>query len=121
MNAKAETSGSMDSLKWVLVVLIVAAGVAGNAYFSNLALILRVLGLLALTAVGLFIAVQTEKGAALWQMVKEARIEIRKVVWPTRTEATQTTLVVVAIVLVAALILWALDSILGWIVAQFIG
>jgi preprotein translocase subunit SecE len=121
MNAKAETSGGMDSLKWVVVVLLVAAGVAGNSYFADFALFYRFFGLLVLAAVALLVAVQTEKGAALWQLTKEARIEIRKVVWPTRTEATQTTLVVVAIVLIAALILWAMDSVLGWIVSQFIG
>ena len=121
MNAKAETSGSMDSLKWAIVVLLIVAGVGGNVYFADITLLYRVLALVALTAISLFIAVQTEQGAAFWQLAKDARTEIRKVVWPTRTEATQTTLVVVAIVLIAALILWALDSILGWIVSQFIG
>ena len=111
----------MDSLKWIVVVLLIAAGIGGNSYFSDMALLYRVLGLVVLTAISLFIAVQTERGAEFWQLAKDARTEIRKVVWPTRTEATQTTLVVVAIVLIAALILWALDSILGWIVAQFIG
>jgi preprotein translocase subunit SecE len=121
MNAKAESAGNMDSLKWILVVLLIAAGVAGNSYFSDIALPYRVLALMVMTVVSLFVAVQTERGAEFWQLAKDARTEIRKVVWPTRTEATQTTLVVVAIVLIAALILWALDSILGWIVSQFIG
>lgn len=121
MNAKAETSGSMDSLKWVVVVLLVAAAVGGNMYFSDLAVAYRVIGVIVVTVVALLVAVQTEQGGAFWQLAKDARTEIRKVVWPTRTEATQTTLVVVAIVLIAALILWALDSILGWIVSQFIG
>jgi len=54
-------------------------------------------------------------------LLKEARIEIRKVVWPTRPETIQTTLIVVAVVLVMALILWGLDTFLGWIISQFIG
>ncbi|MBP5143215.1 preprotein translocase subunit SecE, partial [Pseudomonas chlororaphis] len=53
--------------------------------------------------------------------VKEARTEIRKVVWPTRQETTQTTLIVVAVVLVMALLLWGLDSLLGWLVSLIVG
>jgi preprotein translocase subunit SecE len=121
MNAKAETSSSFDSVKWIIVVLLVVAAIGGNMYFADLALFYRVIGVTALAVIALFVAVQTEQGGAFWQLVKEARTEIRKVVWPTRTEATQTTLVVVAIVLIAALILWAMDSVLGWIVSQFIG
>ncbi|WP_438504165.1 preprotein translocase subunit SecE [Acinetobacter towneri] len=53
--------------------------------------------------------------------MKEARVEIRKVVWPTRQETMQTTLIVVAVVLVMALLLWGLDSLLGWLVSLIVG
>ena len=42
-------------------------------------------------------------------------------VWPTRQETTQTTLVVVVVVVVMALILWGLDTFLGWIASMLIG
>ncbi|MEX5381397.1 preprotein translocase subunit SecE, partial [Acinetobacter towneri] len=54
-------------------------------------------------------------------LLKEARVEIRKVVWPTRQETMQTTLIVVAVVLVMALLLWGLDSLLGWLVSLIVG
>jgi preprotein translocase subunit SecE len=54
-------------------------------------------------------------------LLKEARIEVRKVVWPTHQETTQTSLLVLALVLIAALILWGLDSVLGLIVSSIIG
>jgi preprotein translocase subunit SecE len=54
-------------------------------------------------------------------LAKEARVEIRKVVWPTRQETTQTTLIVVAVVLVMSLLLWGVDSLLGWIVSLIVG
>jgi preprotein translocase subunit SecE len=54
-------------------------------------------------------------------LLKEARGEIRKVVWPTRQETTQTTLIVVVVVLVMALLLWGLDSLLGWLVSMVVG
>ncbi len=66
-------------------------------------------------------ALQTAKGKSFLVLAKEARTEIRKVVWPTRQETTQTTLIVVAVVLVMALLLWGLDSLLGWAVSLIVG
>ena len=76
---------------------------------------------LATAAVAILLALQTERGRAIWSLLKEARTEVRRVVWPTNQETTQTTLVVIAIVFVFALILWGLDSLLGWIVSSIIG
>lgn len=121
MNSKTETSGRLDSLKWLAVVVLVVLGVAGNAYYASHGLFYRVLGLLVLASIASAIALQTEKGQAFWKLVKESRVEIRKVVWPTRQETTQTTLIVVAFVVVTALILWGLDTLLGWLASQIIG
>lgn len=121
MNSKTETSGRLDSLKWLVVAALVVLGVAGNAYYLSHGLFYRVLGLLVLAAIASAIALQTAKGQAFWKLVKESRVEIRKVVWPTRQETTQTTLIVVAFVVVTALILWGLDTLLGWLASQIIG
>ena len=76
---------------------------------------------MAIAAVAALIALQTAKGAAFWALVKGSRNEIRKVVWPTRQETVQTTMIVVAFVLLVALILWGLDTFLGWLVSMAIG
>ncbi len=76
---------------------------------------------LAVSAVAAMIALQTTKGVAFWSLVKGSRTEIRKVVWPTRQETVQTTLIVLAFVVVVALMLWGLDSLLGWLVSMVIG
>jgi preprotein translocase subunit SecE len=122
MNAKAESqSGGLDSLKWAVVVLLLAAGIGGNVYYANESLLYRVLALVAISLVGALIAIQTAKGRAFWTLAKEARTEIRKVVWPTRQESTQTTLIVLAFVLLMSIILWGLDTLLGWLVSLVIG
>jgi preprotein translocase subunit SecE len=122
MNAKAEAKETrFDVLKWVVVVALVAVGVVGNQYFSAEPILYRVLALLALAAVSAVVALQTAKGQAFFVLAKEARAEIRKVVWPTRQETTQTTLIVVAVVLVMALLLWGLDTLLGWLVSLIVG
>jgi len=122
MSTKAELHDNrFDMAKWVVVAVIVAAGVYGNHHFSAEPVLYRAVALVILGLVAGFVALQTEKGKAFWVLLKEARIEIRKVVWPTRPETTQTTLIVLAVVLVMALILWGLDTLLGWIISQFIG
>ncbi|KZZ60924.1 preprotein translocase subunit SecE, partial [Oleiphilus sp. HI0123] len=114
MNAKVEKEGSaLDTLKWLLVLCLVSAGVVGNYYFEAESLLYRVLALLVLAFVAGWVAVQTTKGQAFAKLVSEARLEIRKVVWPTKQELTQTTMIVVVFVLVVALILWGVDSLIG--------
>ena len=122
MNVKAEAKDSrFDLVKWLVVAALVAVGVVGNQYFSAEPVLYRVLGLVVLGAVAAFVAFQTARGQAFAVLLKEARVEIRKVVWPTRQETTQTTLIVVAVVLVMALLLWGLDSLLGWLVSLIVG
>jgi preprotein translocase subunit SecE len=95
----------------------VAVAVVGNSYFADESLLYRVLGILVLAAGAGMLALQTAKGAAFWALVKGSRTEIRKVVWPTRQETVQTTMIVVGFVLLVAVILWGLDSLLGWLVS----
>ena len=79
------------------------------------------LALLVGAGLAAFIAVQTERGRSVWGLLKDARTEVRRVVWPSNQETTQTTLVVLVLVLVFALILWGLDSFLSWVVSSVIG
>ncbi|MEX5322183.1 preprotein translocase subunit SecE [Pseudomonas shirazica] len=122
MTPRTEAQESrFDLFKWLAVVALVVVGVVGNQYYSASPILYRVLALLVLAAVAGFVALQTAKGKSFFALAKEARTEIRKVVWPTRQETTQTTLIVVAVVLVMALLLWGLDSLLGWAVSLIVG
>ena len=122
MNVKAEAKDTrFDLMKWLVVTVLVVAGVVGNQFFSTEPVLYRVIALLVLAAVAGYVALQTVKGAAFFTLLKEARTEIRKVVWPTRQETTQTTMIVVVVVLVMALLLWGLDSLLGWLVSMIVG
>ena len=111
----------LDRLKWLAVALMVGAGVVGNWYFGEHSLLNRVLALVALAVVAGFVILQTDRGRAMWDLAREARTEIRRVVWPTRQETTQTTFMVVLLVLLFALVLWGLDSLLSWLVSSVIG
>lgn len=117
----AAAASPLDWLKWLVVVALVSAGVIGNWYYQDQSLLYRVLALVVLAGLAAFVAVQTEKGRAAWQLMKDARNEIRRVVWPKRPETVQTTGIVVVLVVVFGLILWLLDTLLGWIVSSVIG
>jgi preprotein translocase subunit SecE len=122
MSEKAVTTGSnLDAVKWVVVGLLVVAGVYGNSYFAAESLLLRVVGLLVLAGIAGYIAGQTGKGKAFIKLGHEARTEIRKVVWPSRQETTHTTMIVVVVVVIVAFLLWGLDSLISWIISLLIG
>ena len=105
----------------MLVIGILGAGIFGNWYYQDYSVLYRVIAMIVLGGSALFLAVQTEKGGNAWTLMKEARSEIRRVVWPTRDETLQTTMIVLVLVLIFALILWALDSGLSLIVRSIIG
>lgn len=106
--------------KWIFIILLVAVGVWGNVHFSQVMLLYRVLALVGLGVIAVFVAKYTQKGALFWDMLKEAKAEVRRVIWPTRQETMQTTLIVVVVVLLMGLVLWGIDSLLGWLVQSFI-
>lgn len=103
-----------DALLWGMVVFLTIVGIALNYHFTEVATPLKLAGWIVLVCVIAALAFNTAKGQALLIFAKEARIEMRKVVWPTRQETVQTTLVVVGMVVVMALLLWGVDSILLW-------
>ena len=122
MSATPTTQNSrFDTVKWVIVLALVIIGVVGNSVYSDQSLLYRTLALVALAGVALFVVLQTAKGRGYAVSFKEARKEIRKVVWPNRQETTQTTLIVGVVVLIMALVLWGLDSFLSWTVSSLIG
>jgi len=122
MSASASMeSPKLDVLKWGVVLALVGAGIAGNAYFADESLLYRLLALLVLAVVAGFVALQTVKGRSFWLLLQEARVEIRKVVWPTKSETQKTTLIVMAVVVLVGLLLWALDSLLSLAVSGIIG
>jgi len=111
----------LDGAKWSLITMLVGGAIYGNYYFSAEPLLYRVLVLLVVALVSAGIAMQTAKGTDFWSLAKGAKVEAGRVVWPTRQERNQTTLVVVAFVLVMAMLLWGLDAFFGWLAAMIIG
>ena len=117
---KTDSAGA-DRLRWLAAVTLIVAVIGGNWYFQSESLLVRVAALLAILGLSIFIIWGSRKGQEIVSLLRESRSEVRRVVWPTNQETNQTTLIVLVIVLIFSLILWGLDSLLGWIISSIIG
>ena len=115
---KGEKSKGTNTLLWIFAVALIIVAAVGNTYFAaQLSLVVRVLALVALGAGAVAAAALTNQGQKTIHFIKESRTELRKIIWPTRPEATQTTLIVIAMCVVVSLVLWGIDSIIVRLVA----
>ena len=114
MKASAENQknvATFEWLKWLGVIILVVIAVVGNYIYKDTDLLYRVLAVVAILAGALLLASITNKGKNAINFAKEARMEIRKVVWPTRKETVQTSLIVIAATVFMTLVVWGVDSI----------
>jgi preprotein translocase subunit SecE len=115
-------SGVLDIIKLLLSAAALIGGLYAYYYYEpQIAQALRVLMVLAGTAAGIGIAMTSTQGQRLWHFVQGSRVEIRKVVWPTRQETTQTAIAVFVFTLIMSLFFWALDSGLLWLTRTLVG
>jgi preprotein translocase subunit SecE len=124
MESQTEVTQSprYDSLLLAAAVLLLVGALASFYYFaSEVNALVRVLGLLVATGVSLALAYRTDLGRSVWGYIVGARTELRKVVWPSRQETLQATLMIAVVVLITALLLWGLDSLLLWGVKTLTG
>ena len=114
VDIKAQDAGTADKLKLAAAIVIVMGGVAAYYVLANQAVWIRwlpVVGSLLLAAV---VVAFSRYGSEFRRFLDLARIELRKIVWPTRQETLQTTLVVFGFVIVAGIFFWVLDLVLAW-------
>jgi preprotein translocase subunit SecE len=122
MGVKQEQAQSVtDKLLWVLGVAMIVAGMVANYWFRDVDVALRVAAGIAIVGASCLVMAQTLKGRVFLNFVKEARHELRKVVWPSRQEATKNTILVAIIVVFMSCLLWGVDSLFSWLIAWFVG
>lgn len=111
MDQKVSAS-PFDTIKLLFALALVIAGSIGFHIYKTESLLFSVLGLVAVVVLALFISMTTLKGKQAWGFVRDARIEVKKVVWPSKQETMQTTLVVFVMVFIVGIILWLMDTLL---------
>jgi len=120
-SAQTEKSSFIDTVKLLLSAAALFSGLFSYYYYLQVSLPLRVLMVLGGLLVGTAIAMTSFQGKQLFSFIQSSRIEIRKVVWPTRMETSQTTSAVFVFTLVMGIFFWGLDSFLLWLTRTLVG
>jgi len=122
MTASAESGlSNFDTAKLIIAIALLLIGVVGYHYLLDISSLYRILGVIGASLVAIGIMVTTALGRTFLAFLKESRVEVRKVVWPTRQETTQATLIVLALVFLVGIVLWLLDMFLFWGVSLVTG
>ena len=117
-----EKASPRDNLLLVVSLAILGAGIAGFFYYADEVMTLfRAVGLVVAVVIASVVILQTQRGRNMFGFVREADEQRRKVVWPTRQETFQTTLIVIVITIITAILLFIMDSVFGWLIRRLIG
>ncbi len=104
----------LDVIRLVMAVAFIAAGIFGFYHFEEQSQLYRALALVGVVMISAALVFTTDPGRSAWSFMKASRVEVRKVIWPSRTETTQTTIIVFVMVFIVGLFLWLLDMFLFW-------
>ena len=123
MNEQAAKSGVgfVDAFKLVLAGAALVGGVVAYYWFGEQPQVVRVLMVLGGLIAGLVVLYWSQPGRELWTYVQSSRVELRKMVWPTRQETWRTTLVVFLFVMALGVFFWLVDMGLAWGARQVTG
>ena len=122
METKVEEQATfVDTVKLALAVLILLAGLVSYYYFATSSVLLRAFGVVLAVAAALGVLYTSFQGQLLWKFIQGSRVELRKVVWPTREETIQTTLVVLVFALIGGVFFWLLDLVLLYVTSKITG
>jgi preprotein translocase subunit SecE len=116
-NSKVETvSSKADRIKLGLAVLVIVAGIVGYSMLEGQAPLARVGVFIVSVIVAAIIAWFSEPGRRSISFARDSSNEVKRVVWPTRKEATQMTGIVFVFVAIMGILLWAVDKLLQWVI-----
>jgi preprotein translocase subunit SecE len=117
---KVQAPDTSDKAKLTVACLLVAAGIVAF-YALDVSVWLRWGAVAAGLVLGSVVVALSRYGTALKQFWADSRVELRKIVWPTRNETGMTTLVVFVFVIASGVFFWLLDLVLAWATRAFTG
>ncbi len=122
MDTKVDAGdAAFDTLKLLVAGAILLGGIFGYYYYADVSVLIRAIGVLLAFALGVVVALQSMRGQAFMRFVQGARVELRKVVWPTREETIQTGVTVLVFALIMGVFFWLLDIFLLWLTRLLTG
>ncbi|MFT4731810.1 MAG: preprotein translocase subunit SecE [Gammaproteobacteria bacterium] len=117
MSDKAENaSNPLDLVKWIIVIALLGGLVYAYSAYEEISVLYRALAAVTIVVISLAIAATTEKGNNFLIFAKDARTEVRKVIWPSRSEANRMTLIILLATAVVGVMLYLIDMVLVWVI-----
>jgi preprotein translocase subunit SecE len=117
---KVQAPDTSDKAKLTVACLLVVAGIVAF-YALDVSVWLRWGAVAAGLVLGSVVVALSRYGTALKQFWVDSRVELRKIVWPSRNETGMTTLVVFVFVIASGVFFWLLDLVLAWATRAFTG
>ena len=122
MSDKAEnTSNPLDLVKWIIVIALLGGLVWAYSAYEDISVLYRALAAVAIVVISLGIASTTQKGSNFLVFAKDSRTEVRKVIWPDRSEANRMTLIILIATAVVGLMLYLIDMVIVWAIGLITG
>jgi preprotein translocase subunit SecE len=122
MDSKVDAGPTLfDAVKLIVASVILVGSMVGYYYYANESALLRAIGVLVAIIVAMSIVYRSYQGQMLWKFIQGSRVEMRKVVWPTREETIQTTAVVLVFAAIGGIFFWLLDLFLLWVTQSIMG
>jgi preprotein translocase subunit SecE len=117
MSDKAENaSNPLDLAKWIIVIALLGGLVYAYSAYEEISVLYRALAAVSIVVISLGIAATTHKGSNFLVFAKDARTEVRKVIWPSRSEANRMTLIILLATAVVGLMLYLIDMVLVYVI-----
>ncbi|MBF7074059.1 preprotein translocase subunit SecE [Glaciecola sp. MH2013] len=115
MSEKTEVeSNPLDLVKWIVVIALLGGLVYAYQAYEDISVLYRALAAVAIVVISLGIAATTAKGSAFLVFAKDSRQEVRKVIWPERSEANRMTLIILVATAIVGLMLYLIDMVIVW-------
>ncbi len=122
MSDKAEnTSNPLDMVKWIVVIALLGGLVWAYSAYEDISVLYRALAAVAIVVISLGIASTTQKGSNFLVFAKDSRTEVRKVIWPDRSEANRMTLIILIATAIVGLMLYLIDMVIVWAIGLITG
>jgi preprotein translocase subunit SecE len=122
MSEKAEnTSNPLDLVKWIIVIALLGGLVWAYSAYEDISVLYRALAAVAIVVVSLGIASTTQKGSDFLVFAKDSRTEVRKVIWPDRSEANRMTLIILVATAIVGVMLYLIDMVIVWAIGLITG
>lgn len=116
----------LDIVLWFIALTLLFGATMANSYLPKYWIAandvwVRVGVIVGCVIIALALLYVTRQGKNFIQLLKDSRVELRRVTWPTKEETVTSSWHVIVVVIITAILLWCFDTIFSWLMKLIIG